>query len=122
LGDDSFPHPPDAGTRFAERRAVPRYPFVAVVELFEPIARIRLSGRTAEIGLNGCYVDALNPLPPKTVCQLRIERDRGNFETWARVVYVHAGIGMGVAFFDTAPEQRATITDWIAELSALPAT
>jgi hypothetical protein len=122
MSDASFSQPPDAGTRFADRRAVPRYPFVATVELYEPIGRIRLSGRTSEIGLNGCYVDILNPLPAKTVCQLRIERDCGRFETWARVVYIHPGIGMGVAFFETAPEHKATITDWIAELSALQTT
>ena len=122
LNDASFSQPPDAGTRFAERRAVPRYPFVATVELFEPIGRIQLSGRTAEIGLNGCYVDILNPLPAKTVCQLRIERDRGKFESWARVMYNQPGMGMGMMFFDTAPEQKATIADWISELSALPAS
>jgi len=123
LSESSFnSQPPDAGTRFADRRAVPRYPFIAAVELFEPIGRIRIAGRTSEIGLNGCDVDILNPLPAKTVCQLRIERDRGTFETWGRVVYIHPGIGMGVAFFETAPEQKATITDWIAELSALQTT
>lgn len=122
MNDSSFTQPPDAGTRFAERRSVPRYPFVAAVELLEPIDRVRLSGRTSELGLNGCYVDVLNPLPHKTVCQLRIERDCGTFESWGRVVYTHPGIGMGVAFFDTSPEQKATIADWIAELSAMHTT
>jgi PilZ domain len=123
LSDASFSsQPPDAGTRFADRRAVPRYPFVAAIEMFEPIARIRIAGRTSEIGLNGCYVDILNPLPEKTVCQIRIERDSETFETWGRVVYIHPGIGMGVAFFETAPEQRATISEWISKLSTLQAT
>lgn len=120
--DDSLPHPPDAGTRFAARRAVPRYPFIAPVELFEPVGRIRIAGRISEIGLNGCYVKTPNPLPAKAVCQLRIERGGGRFETWARVVYIHPGIGMGVAFFETSDDQRATIAEWISELSALQST
>jgi PilZ domain len=120
LNGASFSQPPDAGTRFAERRAAPRYPFVAPAELFEPIARLRLSGRTSQLSLGGCYVDVQDPLPVKTVCQLRIEWDRGKFETWARIVYIHPGAGMGIAFFDTSPEQKATLADWLAEPSALP--
>lgn len=54
--------------------------------------------------------------------QLRIIRDSGRFDTWARVLYAHPGIGMGVAFFETAPEHKATIAEWIAELSALKTT
>src|SRR5580698_7120073 len=31
--------PPDAGARFADRRSVPRYPFIAAVDIFEPVSR-----------------------------------------------------------------------------------
>ena len=120
LSDTTFSQPPDAGARFAERRAVPRYPFVAPVELFEPICRVRLSGRTSQLSLGGCYVDVADPMPVKAVCQLRIEWDRGKFESWARVVYTHPGAGMGIAFFNTSAEQKATLADWLAEPSALP--
>lgn len=109
---------PDAGARFAERRSSPRYLLVATTEIMEPIARIRLSGRTAEIGGGGCYIDILNPLPKGSVIQLFIRRDSGTFQTWGRVAYAHEGIGMGVQFFDTAPEQTRILKEWLEELSA----
>lgn len=107
-----------AGGRFAERRSTPRYALIATAEIFDPIGNIRLSGRTAEIGLGGCYVDALNILPKGTVIELSIQRDAGVLKTWGRVVYAHENIGMGVQFFDIAPEQQALLKEWLAELSS----
>lgn len=68
--------------------------------------------------MGGCYIDVLNPLPKDSIIQLSIHRDSGAFETWGRVVYAHEGIGMGVKFFDIAPEQTETLKHWIDELSA----
>ena len=118
MSEDFPSRGPDAGARFAERRAFPRYLLIANVELVDPLGKIRLSGRTAEISLGGCYVDILNPLPKDTVIQLSIHRETGAFETWGRVAYVHEGIGMGIQFFDTAPEQKETLKQWIEELNA----
>jgi hypothetical protein len=114
---DYLTKPPDAGARFAERRCVPRYPFIAAVDLFEPVSRTSFQGRTAEISTRGCYVDMLNPLPVNSVFQLRIRRDAGTFETWGRVAYTQKGLGMGVAFLKTEPEQEKIIQAWIAELN-----
>jgi hypothetical protein len=114
---DYLSKPPDAGARYAERRCVPRYPFVAAAEIFEPVSRTSFQGRTAEISTRGCYVDMLIPLAPNTVFQLRIHRDAGTFETWGRVAYAQKGLGMGVAFLKTEPEQEKIIESWIAEFS-----
>lgn len=91
---------------------------VADAIIIEPLTQTRLSGRTAEISAGGCYVDALNPLPARSVVQISIVRGGGVFGTWGRVVYVHEGIGMGVAFFNTPPDQAEILRSWIAELSA----
>lgn len=109
---------PDAGARFAERRSSPRYVLIAIVEIIDPVANIRLSGRTAEISLGGCYVDTLNPLPKSSIVRLAIQREQGTFESWGRIVYVHEGIGMGVQFFDTPPDQANSLREWIDELSS----
>lgn len=109
-----------AGTRFAERRAVPRYPFTAKAEMVEPIQGTRLSGQTAEISLHGCFVEAAEPFPPKTVVQLRIEQEGKAFETWARIVYSNPNVGMGVSFLQPEAEQRLVIGDWISALSSQP--
>lgn len=109
--------PPDAGARFAIRRCVPRYPFIAAVELFEPVSRTSFQARTAEIATRGCYVDMTNPLAVNTVFQLRIHRETGTFETWGRVAHAQQGLGMGVSFLKTHPNQEKIIEAWIAELS-----
>lgn len=117
LSEDFQRSNPAAGARFAERRSSPRYVLIAAVEIIEPVANIRLVGRTAEISLGGCYIDTLNPLPKNTVVRLAIQREQGAFESWGRVVYVHEGIGMGVQFFNTASDQVNALKGWIGELS-----
>lgn len=109
--------PPDAGARFADRRSVPRYSLIAAVEVFEPVSRTSCQGRTTEIAMNGCYVDMIAPLPANTVFQLRIRRESGAFESWGRVAYSQKGLGMGVAFLKTRPDQEDILKKWLAELS-----
>ena len=101
------------------KRAVPRYSFVATTELTDPVNAIRLSGRVTEISRNGCYVDVLNSLPVGTLLNLEISCDQGKFTTKATIIYVHPGIGMGIAFADTDAPQGKILESWLA---ALPAT
>ena len=100
----------------SKRRAVRRCPFVASVEVTEVASGARLSARTSELGLGGCYIDTLNPFPVGTVVQLRILRDSGALQTQAKVVYVHPSFGMGCAFIEMAPDQRAVLEGWLAEI------
>ena len=108
----------EAGSRFAERRSVPRYPYVTGVLIIEPLTQTRLPAQTSEISAKGCYIDKLDELPKNTVVQILIRRDSGTFESWARVAYVTPGSGTGIAFFDTLPAQQQTIDRWIVEISA----
>jgi hypothetical protein len=118
MGEGSSAGNPRSGALFPERRSAPRYPFIATAVIVDPITRTQLSARTAEISANGCYVDVLNPLPKNTVIQISIQRDTGNFDSWGRVAYLQAGIGMGIAFFETPQEHQRTIEAWIAEVRA----
>ena len=100
----------------AKKRAVRRCPFVASAEVIEPSSETRLSARTSELGLGGCYIETLNPFAEGTVVQLRIVRDQGVFESKAKVVYSQGNFGMGLAFTDMAPKQRSILEDWLAEI------
>jgi hypothetical protein len=100
----------------AKQRSVRRCPLVASAEVTEPRSGALLSARTSEIGLGGCYVDALNPFPEGTIVGLRIIRDQGVFETNAKIVYCDAGFGMGLAFTEMTPDQRSLLEDWLAEI------
>jgi len=100
----------------AKKRAVRRCLFVASAEVTELSSETRLSARTSELGLGGCYIETLNPFTEGTVVQLRIVRDQGVFESKAKVVYSHGNFGMGLAFTDMAPKQRSVLEDWLAEI------
>jgi len=99
----------------AKRRSVRRCPLVASAEVTEPHSGALLSARTSEMGLGGCYVDTLNPFPEGTLVGLRILRDKGVFETKAKVVYCHSRFGMGLAFTEMMPDQRSLLEAWLAE-------
>src|SRR4029077_21098979 len=100
-----------------KQRSVRRCPLDAVAELAELGAGVQLqSARTSEFGLEGCYIDTLNPLPEGMLVQLRIRRDSGVFETNAKVVYAQGRFGMGLAFTDMTSDQRAILEGWLAEL------
>ena len=97
-------------------RSVRRCPFVASAEVTELRSGALLSARNSELGLGGCYVDALNPFPKGTLVGLRILRDQGVFETKAKVVYCDPRFGMGLAFTEMTPDQRSLLETWLAEI------
>ena len=99
----------------AKRRSVRRCLLFASAEVTESHSGAPLSARTSEMGLGGCYVDTLNPFPEGTLVGLRILRDKGVFETKAKVVYCHPRFGMGLAFTEMMPDQRSLLEAQLAE-------
>ena len=102
--------------RKANQRSVRRCALVASVQVTELRSGAALSARISELGVGGCYVDALNPFPEGALVGLRILRDQGVFETKAKVVYCHSNFGMGLAFIDMTPDQRSLLETWLAEI------
>ena len=79
-------------------------------------SRTKLSVRTSELSIGGCYIDTLNPFPESTPVRVRIVRDHGVFETNGKVIYSHSGLGMGISFVEIAAEQRSVLENWLAEI------
>jgi hypothetical protein len=102
--------------RTAKQRSVRRCALVASVEVTELRTGALLSARISELGVGGCYVDALNPFPEGALVALRILRDQGVFETKAKVVYCDSRFGMGLAFIEITPDQRSVLENWLAEI------
>jgi hypothetical protein len=102
--------------RTANQRAVRRCALVASVQVTELRTGALLSARISELGVGGCYVDALNPFPEGALVGLRILRDDGVFETKAKVVYCDPRFGMGLAFIEMTPDQRSLLETWLAEI------
>jgi hypothetical protein len=96
-----------------KQRTVPRYSFVAMVEIIEPASETHISGRVAEISRKGCYVDILNTLPKGTLIRVRIVRDKGTFSSPGQIIYVQEQMGMGVAFVDPPPDQLRILDAWL---------
>jgi len=96
-----------------ERRSAPRYPMVLSAEVVELPRGARLSARTADISITGCYIDTLNPIPQGSEVRLRITHHDEIFEAVGRVVYVSYGLGMGVAFTKVGEEQKARLARWL---------
>jgi hypothetical protein len=102
--------------KFAKERAVKRVPFVASVEVVEVSTGTKLVARTSEVGLGGCYIDALTPFGIGTAVSIKVLRDKGAFHAKAKVVYSDASFGMGLKFEGLDPEQRTILENWVADI------
>jgi PilZ domain len=100
-----------------EKRRTPRYVFFASAELFDERSEVRIASRVSELGLNGCYLDMMNPFNVDTIVLLKIFAGDAAFKTRAKVVYSQPNIGAGVAFIDVEPESLAILQHWIEELA-----
>lgn len=97
------------------RRSQSRKPFIASALVFEPKSEIQLRARTADLGLDGCFIDTLNPFAPGTMLKVRIDKGGTSFETWAKVVYSLSSMGMGMVFHFVAPEQLWVLHGWLGD-------
>jgi PilZ domain len=109
--------PIEAGEPYREKRTVPRYSFIAHVEVIEPASDTHIAGRVSEISRKGCYIDVMITLPPGTLIQLKV-RDKGTFSTKGKIIYAQDSMGMGVAFLEITDNELKTLDCWLAELAA----
>jgi hypothetical protein len=100
-----------------QRRTGPRYGLNADTDVEEPRTQAKVSGRTADLGLGGCYVDTLTTFPAGTDVCVKIKRGGQIFEAEARVLYGKPGMGMGLAFLGMGHAEKALLELWIRELS-----
>jgi hypothetical protein len=97
-------------------RSVPRYTFIADAEVVESGTKARLVARVSEIGLRGCYIDLLNPLPAGLSISVKIFKNNQTFEEEGQVVYTHPTMGMGVVFTRMNPDHKKMLEGWIHSL------
>ena len=95
--------------QWTNQRSVRRCPLVASAEVTDLHSGTRLLARISELGVGGCFVDALTPFPEGTLVKLRIIRDQGAFEINGKVVCTHSDFCMGVAFTRRDIDQRSIL-------------
>jgi hypothetical protein len=110
-----------AAASSAERRRNLRFPFTATVEAIEAKTGTKVTGRTSDLSLGGCYVDTLSPFPVGTEARVRILRENETFEAQVKVIYSSIGMGMGLAFVSAQPKQVRLFQRWLLEISGQPA-
>lgn len=103
--------------RESERRIHVRFPFNASVEAIELQSHATLKGRISDLGFGGCYVDTMNPFAVGTLITILLTKEKTTFEAGARVMFSHAGMGMGVAFVSATPQQFQVLHNWLNELA-----
>ncbi|HKF51052.1 MAG TPA: PilZ domain-containing protein [Candidatus Acidoferrales bacterium] len=108
--------PVQPGTMEAERRNAIRYQLTVTAEVVEIKSGTRFSTRTTDLGPGGCFVDTLMPLPVSSDVNIRLHKDNMSFEANGTVTFSQAGLGMGIAFSEMAPEKQAAFDAWLAEL------
>ncbi len=115
-------HPRDAtggkaATGEAERRNADRHSFTASAEVIELGSGARFSTRTTDLGPGGCFVDTMVPFPVGAQVKVAVSKDETQFDTRGTVVYSQHGLGMGIAFDALDSSQRASLDNWLMELT-----
>lgn len=106
-----------AGARFPERRAAPRYPLVASIDITDPISGERITAMTSDISVSGCQIKVASSLQPRSLVHLRITWGGQIFETLATIAHVQPQ-DMGVAFHEAAPDGVVILARSVQQLSA----
>jgi hypothetical protein len=97
----------------AERRRVPRFPFVASAEVVDSNSKAKFTARVSELSLYGCYVDTINPLPKGASVFVKIFTAVDFIEAHGMVAYVHPNLGMGIAFFEVNAHFLPILQVWL---------
>ena len=100
-----------------ERRRAVRYPFTASAEIMDLRSNTRVTGRSSDLGLGGCYIDILSPFAVGSAVGVRLEREQHVFEAMATVTYAQMSFGMGLSFTEVKPEHQAVLQTWVDRLS-----
>ena len=99
-----------------DRRDSKRIPLILAVEVAEVQSGTRLSARTSDVSLTGCYVDTLNPTPTGTEVRVKFNHNGEELDLLGRIVYVSPRLGMGVRFDESiSSEQLAILGRWLSE-------
>ena len=116
-GDLAQP-PGKKNTEARERRDAHRHAFVAPAVVVDAQTGARISARTSDLSLGGCYVDTLNPFPMGTTLRLRIHKNEEILDAQANTASSHTGSGMGLLFGEMTPPQRSMLAAWLDECVA----
>ena len=112
------PTPAAGGATQSERRRYPRYACAGAVHLHNENTTLPTWARLADIGLGGCYLELLSPLPLQTPVEFAIQADDLEIHGRGVVRTTHPGVGNGVAFTQMKADDWQRLNQLIARLSS----
>jgi PilZ domain len=93
------------------RRRYRRVPFIHEVEVVDVGMH-----RCSDLSPGGLYIETVHSFPVDSVVTLRFQlgdADEPPISVRARVLYIHEGIGLGLAFVDLNPHDRERLEHFI---------
>ena len=78
----------------------------------------RLKVRIADISMEGCYMDTMNPFPVDTLVRVTINRNGAQFISAGAVRNSQHGMGMGIVFAELGGLERVLLSQWIRECAS----
>lgn len=112
------PAPADGNATPAERRRYPRYACAGAVRLHNENTNLPTWARLADVGLGGCYLELLSPLPLQTPIEFAIQTDDLEIHGRGVVRTTHPGVGNGVAFTQMKADDWRRLNQLIARLAS----
>ena len=115
---ESFtPHPlfhEHIGPTQVERRRATRHPFGIAAEVINVESQAQINSLARDLNLYGCFVTSKTPFPKGTEVRLTITKSQTNFSALGRVAFNLPDEGMGIAFAQVEPMNRAVLEEWLA--------
>jgi len=106
--------PKSAAPAAKDRRADPRYKFMAAAVAVEKKSGTQIDARVGDLSREGCFLETNIPFPLGAIVSIRITKGAKSFLAVARIVSSSAAKGMGLFFTTVDPPQREILTEWLA--------
>jgi len=104
------------------RRGATRYYFAAIAEIIDLEKPGELVSITRDLSTSGCFVKTTTPFPAGTRVRIRITHSGAQVAAIGNVTSNVSPAGMGIAFTEIEPNDRAMLEGWLADpLSNPPA-
>lgn len=101
-----------------ERRRAPRYHLAAKAEIASASSPVRLTARTSDVSLLGCFMNTNYSLPAGTEIQLELKYEGATLVASGAVVRCEPSMGFGVSFRNMKAAQQKLLQKWLDSLLA----
>ena len=102
----------------SERRRAPRYHLVADAEIVSMSSKIRLTARTSDLSLVGCFMNTNYSLPQGTTIQITLKYEAATLTCAGIVARSEPSMGFGVSFGGLKSSQEALLGQWLQKAMA----